>query len=439
MCGPVGMRTSSSARAETQPLGFKIVNATAGSEISASAAGAVPKTSEIDRGSANGMGSTENLHPDKKERGSPWRFVAGGNLNSTLEGQQQPAGACPACESMFGKLDGKKQDVKLQLRGEPKSGTSFMYEWALNALMVTCARLDMLYGRDTCHVTWRRTPSWNTKFKPVMTGTKSTEMKEVLLLFDPQPKGKRGLNVAAGPYDGCSCENVQRVSISISSLYKHDLPVSKKCPWQHVDDITPEGEGCTTVAGRLVQNHTDSAQCLHEHPCKITDRRLQMLILRDPRAVVVSSFFYLKTHESSAGRSRQPESVGEYAVRLLPTICRFVHLRWLLLQERMADRTVEFTYDESLADPLSWHERWLSSVGLTPPKSVVQEATDTALRGEFGFAGKGVDKHVGGKEATPARTWEDEVSAEVAEQLNDICRVWLPPVLLEKFGIDAPL
>ena len=162
-----------------------------------------------------------------------------------------------------------------------------------------------------------------------------------------------------------------------------------------------------------------------------------MLILRDPRAVVVSSFYYLKTHKSSAGRGRRGESVDRFAVRMLPTICRFVHLRWMLLHERMPGKTVEFMYDESLADPLGWHRRWLSSVGLTPPESVVQEATDTALRKEYGFTGKGLDKHPGGKEATPARSWDDEISAEVVEQLNEICRVWLPPVLLEKFGIDV--
>ena len=148
--------------------------------------------------------------------------------------------------------------------------------------------------------------------------------------------------------------------------------------------------------------------------------------------MVVSSFFHLKRHKNERG-----ESVHSFAVRMLPTICRFVHLRWLLLHERMADKTVEFLYDESLADPFGWHQRWLSSVGLTPSQSVVLEATDTALRKEYGFTSKGVDEHPGGKEVTPARHWDDEISAEVVEQLNDICRVWLPPVLLEKFGIDA--
>ena len=229
-----------------------------------------------------------------------------------------------------------------------------------------------------------------------------------------------------------------RVSVSVSSLYKHDLPVSKDCPWQHVDDITPEGKGCTAVAGHPVHNYTDTETCFHKKPCAITDNRQQMLILRDPRAVVVSSFFYLKLHPNSAGTARPGETVDAYVLRMLPTMCRFVHLRYQLLQERLSDKTVEFLYDESLADPLGWHKRWLSFVGLTPPESVAQEATDTSQRREFGFAAHGVDKHPGGTAATARRSWEDEISPEVVRQMYEICRVWLPPVLMEKFGIDAP-
>lgn len=185
-----------------------------------------------------------------------------------------------------------------------------------------------------------------------------------------------------------------------------------------------------------MQNHTDTAQCLRDNPCEFEDSSLQMLVLRDPRAVAVSSFFYVKTYMANSGRLVPNESVGSFAVRMLPTICRFIHLRWLLLEEQMADKTVEFIYDDSLADPFGWHQRWLSSVGITPPKSVVQEATDAAVREEYGFTGKGIDKHPGGKEAKPIRRWQNEV--RVAKQLTDICRVWLPPVLLEKFGIDVP-
>ncbi|CAB1101627.1 unnamed protein product [Ectocarpus sp. CCAP 1310/34] len=151
-----------------------------------------------------------------------------------------------------------------------------------------------------------------------------------------------------------------------------------------------------------------------------------------------SSFFHLKTHHTPLWKYWHDESVDSFVLRMLPTICHFIHLRYLVLHEKLGGKTVEFTYDESLADPLQWHQRWLSSVGLTPPPAVVLQATNTSLRREYGFVGKGVDKHPGGKEATEKRTWEDEISREVAEQLEDICREWLPPVLLEKFGIGAP-
>jgi len=187
-----------------------------------------------------------------------------------------------------------------------------------------------------------------------------------------------------------------------------------------------------------VQDYTDTVRCLREKPCAIADNRQQMLILRDPRAVVVSSFFYLKLHPNSAGIARAGENLEDYALRMLPTMCRFVHLRYQLLQGNMPDKTVEFLYDESLTDPIRWHQRWLSFVGLSPPKSVVQNATDTAQRREFGFTAHGVDEHVGGKEATRHRSWKDEISPEVVRKMYEICLVWLPPVLLDKFGIGAP-
>lgn len=230
-----------------------------------------------------------------------------------------------------------------------------------------------------------------------------------------------------------------RVTVSISHLYKHNMPVDPDCPWQHIDGIAPESPGCATSGRRPLQNHEDVATCVRASQCRINDKRLQMLVLRDPRAVVVSSYFYLKTHKAhTAGPTHPTESVDRYALRMLPTICRFMHIRYLVLVERMADQTVEFMYDESLADPLEWHRRWLSSVGLDLPEAVVRRATDIALNGDYEFAAKGRDKHPGGMETTPSRSYETEVGPEVRAQLDDICRLWLPPVLLEKFGVPPP-
>lgn len=225
------------------------------------------------------------------------------------------------------------------------------------------------------------------------------------------------------------------VTVSISHLYKHNMPVAKGCSWEHYDGVTAEDDGCHPVSGRSMKNWEDMLACMHERPCSMADDRLQMLVLRDPRAVVVSSYYYLKKNQLHVPRAIKGETVDAFAVRMLPPICRFVHMRYALLREKVPDQTVEFFYNDSLADPLQWHRRWLSSAGLNVPDSVVLEATDTALRRKFGFAAKGIDKHIGGNEAAPSRSYRDELSPEASAQLDHIVRAWLPPALLRKFGV----
>ena len=63
---------------------------------------------------------------------------------------------CPPCELFFTKLEdtggnGKlSQFVAVQERGEPKSGTGFMYFWAIATFIKTCDYLKGLYGEETC-------------------------------------------------------------------------------------------------------------------------------------------------------------------------------------------------------------------------------------------------------------------------------------------------
>lgn len=190
------------------------------------------------------------------------------------------------------------------------------------------------------------------------------------------------------------------------------------------------------VEGRPVEDHRGVLACLHNNPCKTNDDRQQMLVLRDPRAVVVSSYYYLKVHPRGEVTLRPKETLENFVLRMVPTICRFTHLRYTFLQENMPERTVEFLYNDSLADPLLWHQRWLDSVGLNLPDGVVRSAVDTANRRDFGFAAKGIDPHPGGEKPTPRRSYEDELSPEIRQKLDDSARVWLPPVLLEKFGIS---
>ena len=79
-----------------------------------------------------------------------------------------------------------------------------------------------------------------------------------------------------------------RVIVNVRGHSKHSFPVDRKCPWQHIDNVTPAEAGCLTVDGRndgrRVGDHRDTARCFDVNPCEVVgdDRELQMLILRDP-------------------------------------------------------------------------------------------------------------------------------------------------------------
>lgn len=64
--------------------------------------------------------------------------------------------ACPPCELLFSRLErtvgGVKlsQNVHVQERGEPKSGTGILFFWATAALMHACNYLQDQFGEETC-------------------------------------------------------------------------------------------------------------------------------------------------------------------------------------------------------------------------------------------------------------------------------------------------
>lgn len=69
---------------------------------------------------------------------------------------------CPPCDSLFLKLEntgqrGKmSQVVRVQERGEPKSGTGMMFDWATASLLRTCEYLQDNFGEETevCYSTF---------------------------------------------------------------------------------------------------------------------------------------------------------------------------------------------------------------------------------------------------------------------------------------------
>lgn len=74
--------------------------------------------------------------------------------------------ACPPCSLLFTKVGLREegtpfaeggtgmrvQNITLMERGEPKSGTGFMFEWAGGSLVHACDYLKATFGQDACKV-----------------------------------------------------------------------------------------------------------------------------------------------------------------------------------------------------------------------------------------------------------------------------------------------
>lgn len=212
------------------------------------------------------------------------------------------------------------------------------------------------------------------------------------------------------------------------------LPMSALCPLAHKNGVLYEENGCIFADGTLMKNVDDIQPCIAENSCPVHDRRQQMVVMRDPRPVVVSSYFFALAHHKGALRG---ESLDAYVVRMFPTVCQWVAIRYYFFEDMVPDKAIVFWYDDSLEDPVLWHSRWLEWIGLQPPTQVVKAATDAAAARDFRFYSKGVDKHIGGKEATVKRTYADELKPETLADLEDVMRTWLPPELLHRFGVSS--
>lgn len=155
--------------------------------------------------------------------------------------------------------------------------------------------------------------------------------------------------------------------------------------------------------------------------------------MRDPRAVAVSTYFYVRAHpkyyEDHPGQTR---SLEETIRIILPQVCHWTTLRHILFAGVVADRSELFWYEDALEDPLDWHYRWAYLAGLHLPKMWMEGIV--SLIGQGPWSTK-VNVHPGGHEATAQRTWKDEVSPDILEDMNDTMRVWLPGVLLARFGV----
>lgn len=100
---------------------------------------------------------------------------------------------CPPCDMLFSKLEKNsrgtwEQRVHMQERGEPKSGTSFMFEWAGGLLLHACDYLNRSFGEGSCHVKLANNRRFHT-------------LEKCSLSFEPSKAEKPG---------PCSCDDLAK-------------------------------------------------------------------------------------------------------------------------------------------------------------------------------------------------------------------------------------
>lgn len=230
-----------------------------------------------------------------------------------------------------------------------------------------------------------------------------------------------------------------RVTIVLSKFHKHTLPVDPSCAYSHSDGmdlvIVDEHLGktaCRFADGSNVENKDDLWRCMHEANCRINDDWLQMSVFRDPRPAVVSSYF----HRQVQG-SKHVGMLEDFIARELPILCQWLAIRYILFVGLIPTQSMSFWYNEAIADPLEWHYHWFSSIGLQLPPHFVLATANSAVADDLGFRHKDIDVHPGETPMTKPgiRRFEDEVSPAIVQVADAVLRVWLPPVLLERFGV----
>ena len=112
-------------------------------------------------------------------------------------------------------------------------------------------------------------------------------------------------------------------------------------------------------------------------------------------------------------------------------------MRYLLFTQIIGDRSNLFWFEDLFVDPVDFHGRLLFFAGLRLPLETVVGMARVASGGGrlYGFKEKGPDKHYGGIEPGENRTFRNELSAESLAMMDDVMRTWMPPVLLQRFGI----
>lgn len=224
--------------------------------------------------------------------------------------------------------------------------------------------------------------------------------------------------------------------------FKHTLPVNTTCANAHGGSLTitrdqvkgiPGDPPCTFADGTHATDNIDLWRCMHEANCDITDDCIQMAVFRDPRPAIVSTFYHVEVRPQ-----RELGDLEAFVAKKWPILCQWLAVRYILFSGILADQSIEYWYADAMDDLLGWHYHWLHSIGVQLPLHVAKAMADAAAADDLGSEHNPVDLHPGeGGRTDPGKVlwFEDEVSQEILEICDDVLRTWLPPVLLERFGV----
>lgn len=188
---------------------------------------------------------------------------------------------------------------------------------------------------------------------------------------------------------------------------------------------------CTMVGGTATKGADDLWHCMQKSICEIVDHRQQLVVIRDPRAVVVSTYYHMLLN----GHFVPFDNVDDFVLAFLPTICKWVTIRYFLFGRMLVNQSTVYWYEDAKANPTRWHQQFLTAAGLHLPRSVAEMASATVEAGNFlGFPSKGIDRHEGGN-VNANRSFKEELKSSTLLKLDDVLRMWLPPVLLAKLDV----
>lgn len=172
------------------------------------------------------------------------------------------------------------------------------------------------------------------------------------------------------------------------------------------------------------------------------DQSFQFATFRDPRAVAVSTYFWIETHAKDVAvyaeeRVYLNRTLDESILEILESVCLWMSTRHILFGDLDRPKSAVFSYEEAEKDVLEWHYRWTHLAGLNLPVAWVKDIASLARGGSWASYTQGVNPHPGGQEASAARTWRDEVSPELWSDMDAVVRRWLPCDLVEGLGVPC--